>query len=119
MIDAIKKKVYILYLAYKDPRVSIVVKILAISLIAYLLSPVDLIPDFIPVLGYLDDLLILPVGLWIVFRLIPEELINEFKTQAQAPIDFGKMPGRVGAGIIILIWVTILVLICWLYLTIV
>lgn len=73
-----------MYLASRDPRVPWYAKALAICVLGYLVSPIDLIPDFIPVLGHLDDLLIVPAGLWIVIRLIPPEIMDEHRQAARA-----------------------------------
>ena len=74
----LKNATYILYLASRDPRVPLYVKILLLMIIAYALSPVDIVPDFIPLLGYIDDLVILPLGIYFVFKLIPEEVKSEY-----------------------------------------
>jgi len=74
-----------IYLASRDPRVPWYAKVLAIAVAAYALSPIDLIPDFIPVVGYLDDLVIVPVGIWLVVSLIPDEVMVECRTKADAP----------------------------------
>jgi uncharacterized membrane protein YkvA (DUF1232 family) len=69
--------VYAIYLAYKDPRVPWYAKLLATCVVAYALSPVDLIPDFIPILGYLDDLILVPLGIYLVIKMIPDEVMAE------------------------------------------
>lgn len=79
---AIKRDVLAVYLAARDPRTPWPVRLLAMAVAAYALSPIDLIPDFIPVLGYLDDLLIVPLGLLLVVRLIPPELLAEHRATA-------------------------------------
>ena len=79
---AIKRDVLAVYLAARDPRTPWPVRLLAMAVAAYALSPIDLIPDFIPVLGYLDDLLIVPLGLLLVVRLIPPELLTEHRATA-------------------------------------
>ena len=72
------------YLASRDPRVPWYVKALAIAVAAYALSPIDLIPDFIPIVGYLDDLVIVPLGVWLVVSLIPAEIMAECRAKADA-----------------------------------
>src|SRR3546814_18048706 len=72
------------WLAARDPRTPPLARLLAVAVAAYALSPIDLIPDFIPVLGWLDDLILLPVGIWAVRRLIPDSLWAEFHAAAQA-----------------------------------
>ena len=76
---ALKRDVIALWLAARDPRVPLAAKLVAGAVAAYALSPIDLIPDFIPVLGYLDDLLIVPAGIWLALRLIPAELMAELR----------------------------------------
>jgi uncharacterized membrane protein YkvA (DUF1232 family) len=80
-----------IYLASRDPRVPWYAKFLAIAIAGYALSPIDLIPDFIPVVGYLDDLIIVPFGIWLVVRLIPEEIMVEYRTMAN---EAGQRPGQ-------------------------
>lgn len=91
------------YLASRDPRVPWYVKALAIAVAAYALSPIDLIPDFIPIVGYLDDLVIVPFGVWLVVSLIPEEIMVECRAKADAA--GGRPVSRAGMVAIILLWV--------------
>ena len=96
-----RRDTYALYLASRDPRVPWIPKLLAICVIAYATSPIDLIPDFIPVLGLLDDLLIIPLGLLAVGRLIPAALLAEHRAaaaEARAP------ESRAGLVLVIAIW---------------
>jgi len=79
---SLKRDVVALWIAARDPRVPWYAKALAGAVAAYALSPIDLIPDFIPVVGYLDDLLIVPAGIWLAVRLIPPALIAEFREEA-------------------------------------
>ncbi len=78
----LKTDIFALYFAYKDPRVPWYAKILILLLLGYLVSPIDLIPDFIPVIGYLDDLLIFSLTIYILIRLIPKEVFQECKDKA-------------------------------------
>jgi uncharacterized membrane protein YkvA (DUF1232 family) len=78
----VKRDVVALYLAARDPRTPLVAKLAAAAVAAYALSPIDLIPDFIPVLGYLDDLVVVPLGILLVVSLIPPELMAEFRHEA-------------------------------------
>jgi uncharacterized membrane protein YkvA (DUF1232 family) len=88
------------------------VKAAAGALVAYTLSPIDLIPDFIPLLGYLDELVIVPLGILLIVRLIPGDLMNEFRTRAD---DLVRKPHSVAAAAaIVLIWILLAVLIGWL-----
>ncbi|MBK1839283.1 DUF1232 domain-containing protein [Azospirillum sp. YIM B02556] len=100
---AIKRDVLAVYLAARDPRTPWHVRILAMAVAAYALSPIDLIPDVIPVLGYLDDLLIVPLGLLLVVRLIPPELLAEHRAAAAArqsarPVSFAA------AAVMVALW---------------
>ena len=79
---ALMRDVHAIYLAARDPRVPWYAKALAVAVAGYALSPIDLIPDFIPVLGYLDDLLIVPLGVWLVVSLIPAEVMAEYRQLA-------------------------------------
>lgn len=92
-----------IYLASRDPRVPWYVKVLAIAVAVYALSPIDLIPDFIPVLGYLDDLIILPLGIWLVVSLIPEEIMIEHRAKANEATQ--RPTSRAGMVAIILFWI--------------
>ena len=84
----LKTDIYALSLAYKDPRVPLHAKIFVAVVVAYALSPIDLIPDFIPILGYIDDLIIIPVGIYLSLKMIPREVLLECRKKAQsAPID--------------------------------
>lgn len=81
---ALKRDVVALWLAARDPRTPFAAKLVAGLVAAYALLPIDLIPDFIPVLGYLDDLLLVPAGIWLAVRLIPPELLRELRATAEA-----------------------------------
>jgi uncharacterized membrane protein YkvA (DUF1232 family) len=95
---------YTLYLAYRDPRTPWLAKAVTLLVVAYALSPIDLIPDFIPVLGYLDDLIIVPAGIALALKMIPTEVITNAREKAkQAKGPVGGI-NWVGAGMIIFIW---------------
>ena len=100
----IKRDVHALYLAARDERVPWHAKAVAIAVAAYALSPIDLIPDFIPVLGYLDDLFIVPIGILLAVRLVPRALMAEFRAAAISA-DGERVIGRFGAAIIVVLWV--------------
>jgi uncharacterized membrane protein YkvA (DUF1232 family) len=108
---SIERDVVAVWLAARDPRVPWYAKAIAAAVAAYALSPIDLIPDFIPVLGYLDDLLILPLGILLVIRLIPEELMAEFRHEAAKRID--RPRSLVAATMIVALWVAGALLILW------
>ncbi len=108
---AIKTDVHAVYLAARDPRMPWLAKVLAIAVTAYALSPIDLIPDFIPVLGYLDDLLIVPLGIWLVVRLIPDEVLAEYRIKAS---EATKRPiSKAGMTAIIVLWIASALLMSW------
>jgi len=114
--DALKRNTYALYLAARDPRVSPVARFLIAIIIAYILSPVDLIPDFIPVIGYLDDLLLLPLGIALVIRMIPEDVWQSCQQQASNGLSMDSPWRRQVLVVIVLIWVITLATIthiCW------
>ena len=103
----VKRDVYALFLAARDPRVPWYAKATAACVAAYALSPIDLIPDFIPILGYLDDLLLVPLGILLAVRLVPAELMAEHRAAASSAAD--RPTSRAGALVIIAIWVGLLV----------
>jgi len=100
---SLKINTYALYLASKDSRVPFLSKIIIGLVVAYALSPIDLIPDFIPVLGLLDDLILLPLGIWLAIRLIPQSVWRECKALAEERI-LDMSPNRQTAIVIIIIW---------------
>ena len=101
----LKVEVYALYLAYRDPRVSWAARIFTACVVSYAFSPIDLIPDFIPVIGYLDDLILIPLGIKIALSMIPAEVMTESRIQAQELIRQGKPVNWAAAIFIALIWV--------------
>jgi len=111
---AIKRDTMTLYLAARDPRVPWYAKAVAAAVAAYALSPIDLIPDFIPVIGYLDDLIILPLGILLVIKMIPPELLAELREKADTMLE-EKPRSIVAAVVIILIWLGLLALTGWLF----
>lgn len=100
---SLKRDVHAIYLAARDPRVPWYAKVLALAVAGYALSPIDLIPDFIPVIGYLDDLIIVPIGIWFVVSLIPPELMAEYRSIASAAVD--SPVSKVAAVVIVSIWI--------------
>jgi uncharacterized membrane protein YkvA (DUF1232 family) len=99
----IKRDVHALYLAARDPRVPWYAKAVALAVAAYALSPIDLIPDFIPVIGYLDDLVIVPLGIVLAVKLIPADVLAEHRSAAS---EAGKRPtSRTAAVVIVAIWI--------------
>jgi uncharacterized membrane protein YkvA (DUF1232 family) len=108
---AIKRDVLALYYAARDPRVPWYAKALALCVAGYALSPIDLIPDFIPVLGYLDDVIIVPLGILAVIKLIPPEIMAEHRAAAAAASE--KPTSRAAAIVIVLIWLASIALVAW------
>ena len=103
-VKALKSETYAIYLAAKDPRVPWYAKALIFFVVAHTLSPIDLIPDFIPVLGYLDDLIIAPLGIAIAIKLIPPDVLAECREQAQQMFADDQPPSKWAAVVIITIW---------------
>lgn len=100
-----------MWIAARSPETPLGAKLLAAAVAAYAFSPIDLIPDFIPVLGMLDDLVIVPLGIAIALRLMPEELIVRFRTEAEA---WSHRPSSViGALAVIALWLAVIVWISW------
>ena len=110
---ALKRDVVALWLAARDPRTPLAAKLLAGAVAAYALSAIDLIPDFVPVLGYLDDLLIVPAGIWLAVRMIPAALLEEFRAAALAREPPRSLAGAVAIG---LVWLAAIGAIAWLWL---
>jgi uncharacterized membrane protein YkvA (DUF1232 family) len=110
--QALKRDVIALWIAARDARVSRWVKLLAALIAAYALSPIDLIPDFVPVLGLLDDLLIVPAGIWLAVRLIPPALMAEFR--AAAARIAARPTSRAAALVIAVLWAATAIWLLWL-----
>ena len=100
---ALKRESMALYYAARDARTPWYAKLLAGAIVAYALSPIDLIPDFIPVLGLLDELLLLPAAIWVALRLVPEPVLAESRKRAEAALE--RPTSRVAAVIIVLVWI--------------
>jgi uncharacterized membrane protein YkvA (DUF1232 family) len=101
---AMKREVYAIYLAARDPETPWYAKILAAGIAAYALSPIDLIPDFIPVLGYLDDLLIVPAGIALVLRLVPAPVMDRCRARAEAELAGKKLVSKGAAVAVVALW---------------
>lgn len=110
---SLKREVTVLYLACRRPDTPWYAKLLGIIVVGYALSPIDLIPDFIPVLGYLDDLLLIPLGVWFTIKLIPENILDECRAKAQDTFKEGKPKSWAGAIVIILIWAAVIGIIAY------
>jgi uncharacterized membrane protein YkvA (DUF1232 family) len=108
----IKRDAHALYLASRDPHVPWYAKALALAVAAYAASPIDLIPDFIPVIGYLDDLIIVPLGIALVVRLVPPEIMAEHRALAVAAQD--RPVSKAAAAIVVAIWLLAIGATAWL-----
>jgi uncharacterized membrane protein YkvA (DUF1232 family) len=109
-VRQLKTKTYAIYLAYRDPRVPWYARLFAAGVVAYAFSPIDLIPDFIPILGYLDDLIIVPLGITLALRMIPPQVMADCQAQAELIMQQGKPVSWVGAAIIVAVWLLLAVL---------
>ena len=98
----VKRDTVCLYFAARDPRTPWYAKVIAASVVAYALSPIDLIPDFIPIIGYLDDILLVPTGLWIAMRMVPSDVIEDCRVKAMQLTE--RPTSRSAALIILLVW---------------
>jgi uncharacterized membrane protein YkvA (DUF1232 family) len=108
----IKRDALAVYLAARDPRVPWYAKALALCVAGYAFSPIDLIPDFVPVLGYLDDLVIVPLGILAVIKLVPREVMAEHRAAATSVSE--RPVSRAAAAVIAIIWVAAVLLTAWL-----
>ncbi len=113
-LRALKSELAALYLAYRDPRTPWYARVAAILVIGYALSPIDLIPDFIPVLGYLDDLIILPLGIFFAIKLIPAEIMASAREKAAYSDQALPIRNVWGILIIVSLWLVGLGLVGWL-----
>ncbi len=109
--QVVKRDTACLYLAARDPRTPWYAKAIAASVVAYALSPIDLIPDFIPIIGYLDDILLVPMGLWIAMRMVPDDVIEDCREQATQLTE--RPTSRMAALAIVVIWMGTAAVIGW------
>jgi uncharacterized membrane protein YkvA (DUF1232 family) len=114
----LRSQTYALYLAARDPRTPWYAKLLVAGIVAYALSPIDLIPDFIPVLGYLDDLVLIPLGIALAIHLIPDAVWADSRARAAQIMVRGVPTSRTAAAVIVLIWLALIALgMVWAYQT--
>lgn len=113
---SLKTDIYALYLAFRDPQTPWYAQAIAGLTLAMALSPIDLIPDFIPVLGYLDDLIIVPLGISLSVKLIPQDVMTRCREQASTQMAEDPSLARTGAIIIASVWLILLALVLWLIL---
>jgi uncharacterized membrane protein YkvA (DUF1232 family) len=111
---ALKVQTYALYLAYRDPRVPWYAKLFTALIVAYAFSPIDLIPDFIPVLGYLDDLIIIPLAVTLALKMIPKDVMDECRAEAQTRLESGDPEFKIMGFVVIGIWIAVFVLVIYL-----
>jgi uncharacterized membrane protein YkvA (DUF1232 family) len=109
---ALKRDGHAVYLAARDPRTPWYAKALALAVAGYALSPIDLIPDFIPVVGYLDDVILVPAGIWLVIRLIPADVLAEHRALADAASS--RPVNRTATAAILAIWIVAACTVAWL-----
>lgn len=109
-VDQLKVETYALYLVYKDPRTPWYARLFAACVVGYAFSPIDLIPDPIPLLGYVDDLILIPLGIMLALKMIPPPILAECRAKAQAAMSQGKPTNRVAAIIIVAIWLLLVAL---------
>lgn len=110
-VEKLKRDTLALYLAASDKRTPAAARIVILVTVAYVLSPVDLIPDFIPVIGYFDDLLIMPLGIWLALKLMPDALWQEYRDRADRDLNLPGSLGQRAAAVIVMIWLLLLILI--------
>lgn len=107
----LKKQIVIVYLAYMHKDVKWYKKTFLLLILLYAVSPIDLIPDFIPVLGYLDDIILIPLGIILAIKIIPKSIWEECKANAEKGISINSKYRKMGAVLITLIWVAVLILV--------
>lgn len=103
-VQRLKIETYALYLAYRDPRTPWYARLFSACVVGYAFSPIDLIPDFIPLLGYLDDLVLIPLGVTLALKLIPPPVLAECRANARAVMEQGKPVNRIAALAIVAVW---------------
>ncbi|HQU63618.1 MAG TPA: YkvA family protein [Nitrosomonas sp.] len=112
----LKSETFALYLAARDPRTPWYARLLVAGIVAYVFSPIDLIPDFIPVIGYLDDLILVPLGIALAIRMIPGSVLAECRARAQDAIQSGKPVSQIAGAVIVIIWLMLATLCAiWIY----
>jgi uncharacterized membrane protein YkvA (DUF1232 family) len=111
--NQLKQEVFALWIAYRKPGVPWYAKAFCALVVAYAFSPIDLIPDFIPVLGYLDDLVLIPLGVALAIKMIPGDILAAAREEAIERMAEGKKDNWVIGGLIVLLWVAVVALIIW------
>jgi len=114
--NRLREETFALYLAARHPQTPWYAKLLVAAIVAYAFSPIDLIPDFVPILGYLDDLVLLPIGIVWAIKLVPDVVLAECRVRTKEAFRYGKPVSRVAGAVIVLIWLTLsTLLILWSY----
>jgi len=103
----LKAETYALYLAARHPGTPWYAKLLVAGIVAYALSPIDLIPDFVPILGYLDELVLIPLGIALAIRMIPNSILEECRARSQETFRSGKSASRIAGIVIVAIWIAL------------
>jgi uncharacterized membrane protein YkvA (DUF1232 family) len=111
--EFLKSRLYALYLAYRDPRVPWYAKAFGALVLAYALSPIDIIPDFIPVLGYLDDIVLVPLGITLAIKMIPKDIMEECRRSAQVALSSPEVKTWPATLLITLIWLAVAAVLVW------
>lgn len=106
---SLKRKIFILYFACKDERVPWHAKVFTACVVAYAFSPIDIIPDFIPILGYLDDVILVPIGIMIALKMIPKSVLTDCEVKAEEMMKKGKPKNWIVGSLIVMIWVLIII----------
>jgi len=114
LVTRLRVEAHAIWLVARDPRTPWAARLLCLLIAAYALSPIDLIPDFIPVIGLLDDAILIPAGIWLVARMLPAGLMDEHRATALAAAD--RPVSKAGALIVVAVWVGLAVLLWWMLL---
>jgi len=106
-VRRLKAETFALYLAARHPATPWYAKLFVAGIVAYAFSPIDLIPDFVPVLGYLDDLILIPMGIALAIRMVPPSVLAECRARAQEVMSQGKPVSRIAGAVIVVIWIVL------------
>ncbi len=112
--QALKRETGALVLAYRDPRTPWFARIAVVCVVGYAFSPIDLIPDVIPILGLIDDFVLVPIGIWLALRLIPPEVMSDARQRIRSGESAGYEHPRLAAAVIIGLWIASVLLLAWL-----
>jgi uncharacterized membrane protein YkvA (DUF1232 family) len=106
-VAQLKLETWAVYLAYRDPRTPWYARLFAACVVGYAFSPIDLVPDFIPVLGYLDDLILVPLGIALAIKMIPRPILDECREKAAQDLSRGKLVGWKAGVMVVLTWLLV------------